>query len=45
MKNGSSHLKISFNSPVILVFTILCFAALLLGQATDGKTTDLFFSV
>lgn len=45
MKNGSSHLKISFNSPVILVFTILCFAALLLDQATDGKTTDLFFSV
>ncbi|HBN56255.1 MAG TPA: rhomboid family intramembrane serine protease [Lachnospiraceae bacterium] len=45
MRNRSSHLKISFNSPVILIFTILCFAALLLGEATDGKTTDMFFSV
>lgn len=45
MKNGSSGVKISFNSPVILSFTIICFLSLLLGAVTQGKTTDLFFSV
>lgn len=45
MKNGSSGVKISFNSPVILSFTIICFLSLLLGAVTQGKTTYLFFSV
>lgn len=45
MKNRFSRVKISFNSPVILIFTILCLAALVMGQVTGGWTTDLFFSI
>ena len=45
MKTGSSKVKISFNSPVILTFAIICLISLLLGLATKGKTTDMFFSV
>ncbi len=45
MRTGNSHVKISFNSPVILSFTILCLVSLLLGTVTKGMTTDLFFSV
>ncbi len=45
MKPGSSKVKISFNSPVILSFALICLAALLLGFLTKGKTTDLLFSV
>lgn len=45
MKSGNSRVKISFNSPVILSFTILCFVSLLLGMLTKGATTNLFFSV
>lgn len=37
--------KISFNSPVILGFTIICFVALLLNEITDGAANVLFFSV
>lgn len=37
--------KISFNSPVVLTFSIVCFAATLLGILTSGKATDLIFSV
>ena len=36
---------LSFNSPVVLVFTFLCFVALALGIFTAGKTTVSFFSV
>ena len=45
MRTGNSRVKISFNSPVILSFTILCLVSLLLGTVTKGMTTDLFFSV
>ena len=45
MKYGNSRVKVSFNSPVILTFTILCLVSLLLGTLTKGMTTDLFFSV
>ena len=45
MKAGLSKVKISFNSPVILSFAIICLLSLLLGMATEGKTTDMFFSV
>ena len=45
MRSGSSKVKISFNSPVILSFTILCFVSLILGMVTKGMTTDLLFSV
>lgn len=38
-------LKISFNSPVILGFSLFSLAALLLGMATGGRSTDLLFSV
>ena len=45
LKNGSSKLKISFNSPVILGFAIVCFAALVLNQITQGAANRLIFSV
>ncbi|MDE5781525.1 MAG: rhomboid family intramembrane serine protease [Lachnospiraceae bacterium] len=45
MKNGSRKMKISFNSPVILGFVVICFAALILGTITGGITNNLFFSV
>lgn len=45
MANSSSRIRISFNSPVILGFTLLSFAALLLDKATGGMTNNLLFSV
>lgn len=45
MKKNSIRVKVSFNSPIILSFTAICFLALLLGTLTRGKTNDLFFSV
>ncbi len=38
-------LKISFNSPVILGFAVICFGALILGMITGGRTNNMFFSV
>ena len=37
-------LKITFNSPVVLTFVFLCFAATLLGVITGGNSTWLFFT-
>lgn len=37
--------KVSFNSPVILGFTLICFAALILGTLTGGRTNIMLFSV
>ncbi len=37
--------KISFNSPVVLGFTIICFISLLLGKFTNGETNIFLFSV
>lgn len=37
--------KIQYNSPVILTFTLISFAVLLLGIFTGGKSTVLCFSV
>ncbi len=45
MANSSTKFKVSFNSPVILSFTILCFLAMLLNYATDGHSNSLAFSV
>ena len=45
MQGMSVQRKISFNSPVILGFTFICFIALGLGVVTKGMTTDLLFSV
>ena len=45
MKDPQKKLKISFNSPVILSFTILCAVTLLLDWLTKGYTNEHFFSV
>lgn len=37
--------KISFNSPVVLTFSLLCLLALILGTLTQGVTNTLLFSV
>ena len=44
MTNGKK-LQLSFNSPVILGFTIVCFAVLLIDKVTGGASTNLLFSV
>lgn len=44
MRKGR-RLGLSFNSPVVLGFTIICFAALILNWITGGATNDLLFSV
>lgn len=38
-------LKLSYNAPAVLTFVLLCFAATLLGEVTEGRSTLLFFSV
>lgn len=38
-------LKVSFNSPVVLWFSIICLGALIAGIITQGATTTKFFSV
>ena len=43
--NSEKKVSLSFNSPVILTFTILCFIVLVLGFITAGRTTVSFFSV
>lgn len=35
--------RITFNSPVVLTFVLLCFLATLLGELTDGTSTQLLF--
>lgn len=37
--------KVSFNSPVILIFTIICFVSLILNIITRGLSNELLFSV
>ncbi|MDO5520890.1 MAG: rhomboid family intramembrane serine protease [bacterium] len=45
MKNlGIGSKKLTFNAPIILGFTLLCFVALVLEQIT-GVTNQMFFSV
>ena len=39
------RIKVSFNSPVILTFTMICLISLALGEVTEGKTTEMFFIV
>lgn len=43
--SGNRKLKLSFNSPVILSFAILCFAAMVLNFVTRGLANQAFFSV
>ena len=45
MKINGKKLRISFNSPVILGFTIICFAVLILDKVTGGSSTMTAFSV
>lgn len=45
MADKEKRFKVSFNSPVILGFTVICFAALILGTVTGGFTNRLLFSV
>lgn len=45
MTKKNFKVKISFNSPVILGFTIICLAALFLSWLTGGKSTVALFSV
>lgn len=40
MKN---KLKISYNAPVVLTFTAICFLVMLAGRLTGGRITDLLF--
>ena len=42
---NKKKIKISFNSPVILGFTILCFIALILDNITSGMINNTLFSV
>lgn len=45
MNTNKRKLQLSFNAPVILGFTILCFVVLILDIVTNGSTTNSFFSV
>ena len=45
MKDKTKKFKVSFNSPVILTFTIICAVTLLLDFLTKGYTNAHFFSV
>ena len=45
MGKNKSGLKISYNSPVILGFTLICLLSLVLNSITHGASNDLVFSV
>ena len=45
MNSGGKRLQFSFNSPVILGFTALCFIVLGLDKVTGGASTNALFSV
>ena len=45
MSKENRGIKISFNSPVILIFSIICLLVLGLGYLTGGASDDLFFCV
>lgn len=45
MNFKNKKVKISFNSPVILCFTLACFTALMLDKITGGVSTNTLFSV
>jgi len=44
-KRGNLAFGFSYNSPVILTFSLLSLAVLLIGHLTDGKSMSLLFSV
>lgn len=45
MNTNGKKLQLSFNSPVILGFTVICFAVLVLDRITRGVSTNALFSV
>lgn len=45
MGNGGKKIRLSFNSPVILGFTLACFIVLILDKVTGSASTRAFFSV
>ena len=45
MSNGGKKIRLSFNSPVILGFTLACFIVLILDKVTGSASTLAFFSV
>ncbi len=45
MKNNGRRVRVSFNSPVILGFTIACLIVLLLDKVTGSISTNALFSV
>ena len=36
-------IRIKFNSPVVLIFVLLCFVVTIMGMVTQGKTTQILF--
>ncbi len=42
---SKKNFKISFNSPVVVAFSIICLIALILGIVSNGLTNELIFSV
>lgn len=45
VSKNSKKIQVSFNSPVILGFTMLCFAVLILDYITNSSSTNMLFSV
>lgn len=45
MRSTKAKMKISFNAPVVLTFSLICLAALLLNFVTGGWADRAFFSV
>lgn len=45
LMSDNRKLKLSFNSPIILGFTILCFLAMILNMVTMGSSNNMIFSV
>ena len=45
MEKNTGRIRLSFNSPVILGFTILCLLALILNYVTNGWANNTLFSV
>lgn len=45
MNSGCKKIQLSFNSPVILGFTIACLAVLMIDKVTEGVSTNTVFSV
>ena len=45
MKGNRTKLRLSFNSPAILVFTAVCIGVQLLDLATGGRSNGILFSV